>query len=235
MTDFVLVHGSWGGGWQWREVARLLREAGHGVTAPTLSGLGERAHAAADGITLLTHIEDVVQHLWFEDLRDVLLVGWSYGGVVVDGTADRVPDRIRRVVNLDGLVAEEDQSAARRLRPTKGALETGWMPPPSADDLADALEDPTLRTFVAERERPQPVGANTVPFPNLGSRRWEVPHTYLLCTELPAGEEWEPEDLRMIERVRADERWELKEVAINHLGLLYAPEVVADALLEIGD
>lgn len=231
VSDFVLVHGGWGGGWQWRSVANLLRQAGHGVTAPTLSGLGERAHAAPEGITLRTHIEDVVQHLWFEDLHDVILVGWSYGGVVVDGVADREPERVRLVVSLDGVMAAEGQNVG--WEPTAEALESGWIPAPTADDLTAALPDPTLRAFVAERERPQPIGTSA-PYPDLGGRRWEVPHTYLLCAELPAGEEWDAEDLDMLERLRLDERWNLKELPLNHLGLLYAPEVVGEALLELG-
>ena len=231
MTVFVLVHGSWGGAWQWSAVARRLRAAGHEVSAPTLTGLGERAHAVSDGITLLTHIEDVVQHLWFEDLVDVVLVGWSYGGAVVDGAADRVPERLKRVVNLDGMIAQEGTA----LDSSAGAGDgRGWLPAPTATDLAQVLSDPALCEFVAERERPDPVGGKTTAYPDLGGGRWSVPHTYLECTVVPPGEELDPEDFATMERVNSDDRWEVRQLPVNHLGLLYAPDLVADVLMDVG-
>src|SRR4051794_40381551 len=94
MATFVIVHGAWGGGWGWREVATALRAAGHEVFTPTLTGLGERAHLARPETDLTTHVRDVVGVLECEDLRDVLLVGHSYGGMVITGAADRAPDRL---------------------------------------------------------------------------------------------------------------------------------------------
>jgi pimeloyl-ACP methyl ester carboxylesterase len=109
-STFVIVHGAWGGGWAWQKVDRMLRARGHEVYRPTLSGLGERVHLAGTAIGLDTHIDDVVNVLIYEDLRDVVLVGHSYGGMVITGVADRAPDRIRRMVYLDAFVPNDGES-----------------------------------------------------------------------------------------------------------------------------
>src|SRR5918996_1291487 len=101
MSVYVLVGGGWLGGWCWQEVARRLREEGHDVYPVTLTGLGERVHLAAPEIDLETHITDVTNLLFYEDLNDVTLVGHSYAGIVVEGVADRVPERLSQLVYLD--------------------------------------------------------------------------------------------------------------------------------------
>ncbi len=109
MATFVIVHGAWGGGWEWTPVAGLLRQRGHDVFTPTLTGLGERTHLGRD-IGLADHIADVMAVLEFEALRDVVLCGHSYGGMVVTGVADRVADCIRQLVYLDALVPTHGQA-----------------------------------------------------------------------------------------------------------------------------
>ena len=101
MAAYVLVGGGWLGGWCWKPVARRLREEGHDVYPVTLTGLGERVHLASPEVDLETHITDVVNLIGFEDLREVVLLGHSYAGVVVTGAADRVPERISQLVYLD--------------------------------------------------------------------------------------------------------------------------------------
>ena len=103
-VTFVLVHCAFGGGWAWKYVAPLLRQRGHTVYTPTLTGLGERVHLGCPDVNLDTHIEDIVDVLIYEDLHDVILVGWSYGGMVVTGVLDRLPERLAHVVYLDGEV-----------------------------------------------------------------------------------------------------------------------------------
>jgi pimeloyl-ACP methyl ester carboxylesterase len=107
----VLVHGAWGGGWDWKGVDRLLTADGHTVYRPTLTGQGERWHVATTNIDLDTHIQDVVNVILWEDLHDVVLLGHSYGGMVITGVADRVPDRIGRLVYLDAFVPTNGESA----------------------------------------------------------------------------------------------------------------------------
>jgi pimeloyl-ACP methyl ester carboxylesterase len=104
MADYVLVHGGWQGGWSFARVARLLRRVGHEVYTPTLTGLGERSHLAQARINLDTHIADIANTILWEDLSQVILVGHSFGGVVISGVADRMPERIAALVYLDALV-----------------------------------------------------------------------------------------------------------------------------------
>jgi len=106
MATFVLVHGAWHGGWCWKRVAALLRQAGHEVFAPTLTGLGERAHLMSNAIDLHTHIRDILGVLQWEELADVVLCGHSYGGMVISGVADRVPEKLRSLVYLDAFVPD---------------------------------------------------------------------------------------------------------------------------------
>jgi pimeloyl-ACP methyl ester carboxylesterase len=110
MATFVLVHGGGHGGWCYFKVARLLRSAGHDVYTPTLTGLGERTHLLTNETNLTTHINDVVNTLVYEDLREVILVGHSYGGMVITGVADQAADRIRELVYLDAAHPEDGQS-----------------------------------------------------------------------------------------------------------------------------
>jgi pimeloyl-ACP methyl ester carboxylesterase len=110
MATYVLVHGGGHGGWCYQPVARLLRAKGHEVYAPTLTGLGEREHLLSPAIDLNTHITDIVKLLRFEDLRNVILVGHSYGGMVITGVADRATDRVGHMVYLDAARPTNGQS-----------------------------------------------------------------------------------------------------------------------------
>jgi pimeloyl-ACP methyl ester carboxylesterase len=112
MATFVLVHGGGHGGWCWKRLSPLLRAAGHEVYTPTLTGLGERAHLLHPDVDLDLHIEDVVAVLKYEDLRDVILVGHSYGGIVITGVADRAPTRVGHLVYLDAGFPKDGQSLA---------------------------------------------------------------------------------------------------------------------------
>jgi pimeloyl-ACP methyl ester carboxylesterase len=110
MANFVLVHGAWIGGWCWRPNAQALRKAGHEVFTPTLTGLGERSHLMNPSINLDTHVADIVNVIKHEELSDIVLVGHSYGGMVVTGVADTLADKIRSLVYLDAFVPESGQA-----------------------------------------------------------------------------------------------------------------------------
>ena len=110
MSTYVLVHGAWSGSFGWRKVRPLLQQAGHAVFTPSLTGLGERAHLATPQVNLSTHIQDVANAIWYEDLSDIILVGHSYGGMVVTGVAERMPERIQHLVYLDAFLPGDGQS-----------------------------------------------------------------------------------------------------------------------------
>jgi pimeloyl-ACP methyl ester carboxylesterase len=144
MADIVLVHGRFLGGWCWRRVTSRLRASGHEVYSPTLTGSGDRQHQMNPRVGLEDHVQDLAQLIEFENLNDVLLVGHGFGGLVISGLADRLPDRLRHLVYLDGWVGQNGQSyldlvgdqEAQRLRQIVSDHGEGWfLPPPSADSF----------------------------------------------------------------------------------------------------
>ena len=164
MATFVIVHGGFGGGWEWTPVALALRVQGHIVFTPTLTGMGERGHLGPD-VGLATHVKDVVAVLEFEDLDEVILCGASYGGMAVTGAADRVADRIRLIAYVDALVPADGQSALDLLpewfgdmvRAAADDLGHGWV------SIPPALLPP--EGLIAEKDR----GAT---LPGCGTSRW---------------------------------------------------------------
>lgn len=174
---YVIVHGAWGGGWDWRAVDSMLTRRGHRVVRVTLTGLGERAHLASPEIGLSTHIADVVNTILWEDLHDVVLVGHSYGGMVITGVADRIPDRIRRVVYIDAMLPDSGESvlalmAASGLEFIRSTVRNGMSVPPWVTD-----------TLAIPRDVPQPLRtfSDTLALVNPAGRR--LPGTYILTVE----------------------------------------------------
>lgn len=176
MATYVLVGGAWIGGWAWHDVARRLRVGGHDVYPVTLTGLGEREHLATPETDLDTHIADVVNVLVYEDLRDIVLVGHSYSGIVVEGAADRCPERIATVVYVDSAPLGDGAALIDFYPPdARAAVETtvatdgdGWLLPfPGMDRLAQqasiaGLDDVATQTMVT-RATSQPFATYTQP------------------------------------------------------------------------
>jgi pimeloyl-ACP methyl ester carboxylesterase len=138
----VLVHGAWGGGWDWKHVADLLTADGNTVFRPTLTGQGEHSNLASTNLDLDTHIQDIVNVILWENLHDVVLVGHSYGGMVITGVADRVPDRIKHLIYVDAILPENGESVDT-IMPSRikfpvvdGLIPPAWVkgnPPPPHD------------------------------------------------------------------------------------------------------
>jgi len=126
MATFVLVHGAWHGSWCWKRVRRPLQAQGHGVFTPTLTGVADRSHLMSREVNLETHILDVVNLIRWEELSDVVLCGHSYGGAVVTGAADRVPDRIRSLVYLDAFVPENGENVVQHAPFGDNQVLDGW-------------------------------------------------------------------------------------------------------------
>ncbi|MCR9130409.1 MAG: alpha/beta hydrolase [Alphaproteobacteria bacterium] len=132
---FVLVHGTWHGGWCWVHVADRLRAQGHRVITPTVTGCGDRAHLIQPETGLETHITDIVRAIEWEELEDVILIGHSFSGITITGVADRIPDRIRHIAFFDALIPTDARRAAIMPDPETGAYPQWWL------DRLPAFED----------------------------------------------------------------------------------------------
>ncbi|WP_327093378.1 alpha/beta hydrolase [Nocardia vinacea] len=236
MATFVLVHGGGHGGWCYRQVARLLRGAGHEVYAPTLSGLAERAHLRLAGIGLDTHIQDVASLLHYEDLRDVILVGHSYGGMVITGAADRAVERVGRLVYLDAANPVDGQSlvdvagpiieATRPLGETVDGVELVLLPTENAG-LFYGVTDATDLAWMQARLTAHPWRCFEDKL-DLGNEDalWALPQYHIICTSTLA-----TRDPVLVENARASGR--LWDIDTGHDLMITEPQSVADALLEI--
>jgi pimeloyl-ACP methyl ester carboxylesterase len=247
----VLVPGACLGGWAWREVAARLRGLGHDVYAVTLTGLGEREHLATTDVDLDTHIADVLGVLDYEDLRDAVLVGHSYAGVVVTGAADRRPERLDAVVYLDcsplpnGMAIADVQPPEQRelQRSTVERDGDGWRwPVPDRETLARGLFGSTAGlqdldfAAIERRGSPQPYATFTTPLRLAHERPPGVRRAAIFCTDggftvatiRTLLEQGDPRAALF-----ADPDWDLRELATGHWAMFSAPEQVADMLHEL--
>lgn len=190
MSTFVLVPGAWLGGWCWHHVAADLRAAGHRTVAATLTGLGERAHLLSREIDLDTHISDIVGLFEYRDLRNVILVGHSYGGTVITGAAERVADRIQRLVYLDASVPRDGESndtvigpvMAAQLHAAAAAEGDGWKVPP-APYVVERLSGHPLREWVAARLTPHPLRPFAEPVRLSSTEAAALPRAFIQTTQ----------------------------------------------------
>jgi len=230
MATFVLVHGAWHGGWCWRFVRPLLRRAGHDVFAPSLTGLGERKHLARPDIDLDTHIEDIVSLLEMEDLSDVVLVGHSYGGMVVTGAADRAHARIRRLVYLDAFVPENGKCTLDYVVPERAARmreegeKVGSITPPPLSLWG--LTQPEHIDFVKPREVRHPYRSMTQKIKLLNQPALSrLQKTFIYCSS-PATGSFD----QFAAKYRNDPAWKFFELKTGHDAMILMPEQVAEIL-----
>lgn len=235
MSQFVLVHGAFLGGWLWRRVLPLLREAGHRAHAVTLTGCGERAHLMSPGIRLRTHVDDVLGLIAAEELDDIVLVGHSYAGVVVTGVADALLQSagpvLRALVYVDAAVPHPGESwssghapatVAGRLQAARASGGTSLPPPDPADW---GLEGADL-AWCRRRVRPQPFGVYQDPLVFDAERLVAVPRTFIDC---PAPALATIDAARR--RVREEPGWQVETIPTGHLPMVSAPEALATLLL----
>jgi pimeloyl-ACP methyl ester carboxylesterase len=242
IRTFVLVHPAWHGAWVWKKATPLLREKQHAVFTPTLTGLGERSHLARKDVGLDVHVDDVVNVLKYEDLRDVVLVGHSSSGAVITGVADRAPERLGHVVYLDAFVPENGEAvldliAPERRRVFEELVKTegdGWLvprfaPPPwetIVRDMWDVTDETDVR-WMLERLGPTPFGHFKEPVRRTNPAAKNLSRIYIRCTQFPS-----PRFDRHAEMAKQAPRWRYRELAAGHHALVTMPDKVAELLLE---
>lgn len=236
MTTFVLVHGAWGGSYGFRTVRGPLREAGHEVFTPSLTGIGERAHLASPQVNLTTHVTDVVNTILYEDLSDIVLVGYSYGGMVVTGSLEHVADRVAHLVYLDAFLPDDGESLndLTGASYSPGAIGPGgkWLVPP----LYRALDDPVEADWYNARRSLHPVGCFTEPVRlRQPLEHYRFSRTYVKATEEPRqrpGGRTSP-FWRAADRTKTDPAWRYREIDTDHMILVNRPAEFVELLLEL--
>jgi pimeloyl-ACP methyl ester carboxylesterase len=245
MATYVLVHGAWGGAHGFRKVRGPLRAGGHDVFTPSLTGIGERAHLTSPQVCLTTHIADVVNTVWYEDLDGIVLLGYSYGGMVVTGALEYIGERVRHLVYLDAFVPGDGDSLSAMTGgaapggPSAGGsagrgvlgLGSDWLVPPLPRDY----DDPAEAEWANARRTPHPVGCFTEPV-RLARPLEEYPftRTYIKATGEPRPEAggmfWAAAD-----RAAGSPAWRYREIATNHMIASNRPGDLARLLLELAD
>jgi pimeloyl-ACP methyl ester carboxylesterase len=231
MAVFVVAHGAWSAGWAWKKMRPLLHGAGHEFFTPTYTGLGERVHLANPAVDLSTHIEDILNVLSFEDLRDVVLIGHSYGGMVATGVADRARDRIAQLVYLDAFAPNDGESlfdrqpADMRERLREAArTNNGWLIPPGPMP-ADTPEADAA--WAAPRRMPQPLKCFEQKL-RLNAD-FTLPRSYIYCKRNAPGDVFR----QFAERAQREAGWRAFDIDASHNPHITAPGALFDLLQTI--
>jgi pimeloyl-ACP methyl ester carboxylesterase len=236
---YVLVHGAWHGGWCWARVAPRLRDAGHVVHTPSLTGLGDRDHLFAAGVGLATHVEDVLRLIEAEEPEgELVLVGHSYGGNVVSGVADVLRERITHCVFLDAVVPPSGTTSWRwadfntpqdRERRLAAVAELGAgvaLPAPAPDVFA--VNDPADAAWLRRRLRPMPIGTYLGRIELRAGGSDGLPRTYVAAAAPPFA------SMRpVIDRIRTDPSWRFCSLDTGHDMMVTAPGPLTDLLLAV--
>jgi pimeloyl-ACP methyl ester carboxylesterase len=237
MATYLLAHGAMHGGWCWQRLAPLLRARGHEVVTPTLTGLGERAHLLTPEVGPATHVSDLLQVLFYEDLSRVVLVGHSYAGMLIPAVAEQAPDRLASLVYLAAFVPRHGESmldleppeAAAFYRHRARDLGDGWRVPP-ADAFVErwGVHDERDREWVGARLTAMPLKCLTDPLHLSKDGGASLPTAYIECTGPPLVDIMRPS----AERARGN-GWPVRTLESGHDAMLTAPRQLADLLLAV--
>jgi pimeloyl-ACP methyl ester carboxylesterase len=231
-ATFVLVHGAWHGGWCWKKLRPLLRSAGHRVFSPSLTGLGERSHLLSPEIDLETHIRDVIAVIEYEDLDNVVLVGHSYGGMVITGVADRIGARLAQQVYLDAFVPNDGESLNDMVDGFMqfSMREDGWRVAPPCPVQAWGLTDEADIAWAQARIGDHPLRCFTQPLRLAGQARTPSRGAFVQTGDYSG---WPP-GLIWIERAeqRGLEHRTL-DFSAGHDAMITQPRELAEILLDL--
>jgi pimeloyl-ACP methyl ester carboxylesterase len=236
MTTFVLVHGAWGGSYGFKLVRGPLRAAGHEVFTPSLTGIGERAHLASPQVNLTTHVTDVVNTILYEDLSDIVLLGYSYGGMVVTGALEYVADRVSHLVYLDAFKPDNGQSlddlSGAGYQPAAIGPGSSWLVEP----LYRHLDDPGQADWFGSRRSAHPVGCFIEPV-RLGRplEEYSFTRTYIKALQEPPrpGDGGPSAFWRAAEYVKSNPAWRYREIDTDHMIPINRPDELVKLLLEL--
>jgi pimeloyl-ACP methyl ester carboxylesterase len=237
MATYVLVHGAWGGSWQFGRVARSLRAAGHEVFTPTLTAQGDRAHLFSPEVGLDTHVRDVATMLEYEDLSEVIVVAHSYGGMVATTVAEEARGRLARLIYIDAFVPTDGQSTLELFPPkfqeifrARARDNDGWRIP-GGDFILDiwGVTDPAQREWVGARTAPFPIRCWEQPAKLPANAAAGLPRSFIDCTA-SLSEIFGP----FAERAR-QEAWGYHQLASSHVAWLTHPEELAEIVLRLSE
>ena len=230
MATFVVAHGAWSAGWAWKKMRPLMRAAGHDLWTPTYTGLGEREHLGTPDTSLDTHIQDIVAVMETEDLRDVILIGHSYGGMVATGVADKARRRIGRIIYLDAFAPKDGESlfdlvgaqAAENMRGKAMGEGGGWRVPAMPMPPDTAPEDVTWAT---PRRRSQPLKSFEQKI-RLQSSSEPAPRHYIYAKKSGPGDVFR----QFGERAKSEAGWKYHEIDASHNPHITCPEALMTLL-----
>jgi pimeloyl-ACP methyl ester carboxylesterase len=228
-ATFLVCHGAWSAGWAWKKMHPLMAAAGHRLVTPTCTGLGEREHLANPSIDLETHIQDILNVIKYEDLRDIALIGHSYGGMVATGVADRARDRIAQLIYLDAFVPRDGQclldllpesERQRMLQLAKAG--DGWRVPPNPTPPDTPQADVE---WLTERRVDMPIKCFEMKL-RLRDGRLTLPRSYIYATRASPVDAFGP----FAARARSQPDWRYYEIDASHSPHVTAPETLMPML-----
>ena len=226
---FLVCHGAWSAGWAWKKMHPLMQAAGHRLVTPSYTGLGERAHLANPSIDLETHIADVLNVITYEDLRNVVLLGHSYGGMVATGVADRTRDRVTQLIYLDAFVPRDGQSlfdlneSGRQHLQEAAKKGDGWRVPPMQTPPDTSPADVE---WLATRRVQMPIKCfeTKLKFQN---GEPTLPRSYIYATRITPADTFG----QFAKRARSEAGWRYHAIDASHSPNVTAPEALMALLL----
>ena len=228
---FLVCHGAWSSGWAWKKMHPLMQAAGHRLVTPSYTGLGERAHLANPSIDLETHIQDVLNVIAYEDLRDIVLLGHSYGGMVATGVADRISDRITQLIYVDAFVPRDGQSlfdlneSGRRPLQEAARNGDGWRVPPMQTPPDTSPAD---LEWLTARRVDMPIKCFETRL-KLQQGEPTLPRSYIYATRITPADTFG----QFARRARGEAGWRYHEIDASHAPNVTAPEALMALLMKI--